>query len=300
MHGRYTSRRTVDPVHTTITERPCAEWPVLIKHHHEGYITWADYLANEARLAANRTNAGARPPREGGALRQGIIYCGSCGKPMRTSYHTDTRPAYECSRADRLTTPACRSVAAATVDDAVAGVLLDALTPGQVAHRQTQPVPAVEMVHQLGLVTPATELAGQLNAAGMVTGNGRPFDAKAVQWIRHACHIPQSGAYRGQAAMGASWQARHVVSLNGHSTDCRSDGRLLGILASFTVGISSQMSRRGPMCAVRWRKLKLGSRGCTQEAQLDLTRNDGSHRTIQTPIQSVGRTLYAYLETVVR
>jgi DNA invertase Pin-like site-specific DNA recombinase len=135
VHGRYTSRRTVDPggtVHTTITERPRAEWPVLIKDHHEGYITWADYLANEARLAANRTNAGARPPREGSALCQGIIYCGSCGKPMRTSYHTDARPSYECARADRLTTPTCRSVAAATVDDAVASALLDALTPEQV------------------------------------------------------------------------------------------------------------------------------------------------------------------------
>ena len=107
---------------------------MLIKDHHEGYLTWADYLASEARLAANRTNAGARPPREGSALCQGIIACGSCGKPMRTNYHTDQRPAYECSsRADRLTTPTCRSVAAATVDDAVAGVLLDALTPEQVA-----------------------------------------------------------------------------------------------------------------------------------------------------------------------
>ena len=135
VHGRYTSRRTVDPggtVHTTITERPRAEWPVLIKDHHEGYISWADYLANEARLAANHTAAGARPPREGSALCQGIIYCGSCGKPMRTSYHTCARPSYECARTDRLTTPACRSVAAATVDDAVAGALLDALTPEQV------------------------------------------------------------------------------------------------------------------------------------------------------------------------
>jgi len=135
--GRYASRRTVDPsgtVHTTITERPRAEWPVLIKDHHEGYITWADYLANEAKLAANHTAAGARPPREGIALCQGIIACGSCGKPMMTNYHTDQRPAYECSsRRDRLTTPSCRSVAAACVDAAVAGALLDALTPGQVA-----------------------------------------------------------------------------------------------------------------------------------------------------------------------
>jgi excisionase family DNA binding protein len=137
VHGRYSSRRTVEPdgtVHTGLVERPRTEWPVLIKDHHEGYITWAGYLANEARLAANRTNAGARPPRDGSALCQGIITCGSCGKPMRTSYHTGQRPACECSsRAGRLTTPTCRSVAAATVDDAVAGVVLDALAPEQVA-----------------------------------------------------------------------------------------------------------------------------------------------------------------------
>jgi excisionase family DNA binding protein len=135
--GRYASRRTVDPsgtVHTAMAERPRAEWPVLIKDHHEGYITWADYLTGEARLAANHTAAGARPPREGTALCQGIIGCGSCGKPVMTNYHTGQRPAYECSsRRDQLTTPSCRSVAAACVDAAVAGALLDALTPGQVA-----------------------------------------------------------------------------------------------------------------------------------------------------------------------
>ncbi len=94
---------------------------MLIHDHHEGYLGWGDYLANEAKLAANRTNAGARPPREGSALCQGIITCGSCGKPMRTNYHTDQRPSYECSRrADGLTTPTCRSIAAPTVDNAVA------------------------------------------------------------------------------------------------------------------------------------------------------------------------------------
>jgi DNA invertase Pin-like site-specific DNA recombinase len=351
VHGRYCSRRTVEPdgtVRTGLAERPRAEWPVLIKDHHEGYITWAGYLANEARLAANRTNAGARPPREGSALCQGIIFCGSCGKPMRTNYHAGQRPSYECSsRADRLTTPTCRSVAAATVDDAVARVLLDALTPEQVAlalatadevagrHQRVsraaelaveraryeadraerafhqvepenrlvarslegrwenrlaalaeaeqaleaaqdalpplpsraeleklaadlprlwhapatshkdrkrllrtliadvallpepdqgkvrigirwhtgatdeltaaRPLPpgpakrsppaAVEMVRQLGPGTPAAELAEQLNAAGLTTGHGRPFDVKAVQWIRHAYHIPAPDPY---------------------------------------------------------------------------------------------------------
>lgn len=137
VHGRYTSHRRIQAdgtVHTGLIERPRREWPVLINDHHSGYIDWAQFLANEARLAANRTNTGARPPREGSALCQGIIACGSCGKPMRTNYHSDQRPAYECSsRADRLTTATCRSVAAATVDDAVTTRLLDALTPQEVA-----------------------------------------------------------------------------------------------------------------------------------------------------------------------
>ncbi len=137
VHGRYASHRRVEPdgtVHSGLIERPRTEWPVLLTEHHEGYLSWADYLANEVKLAANRTNTGARPPREGSALCQGIILCGSCGKPMRTNYHSDQRPSYECSsRADRLTTPTCRSVVAATVDDAVAATLLDVLTPGQIA-----------------------------------------------------------------------------------------------------------------------------------------------------------------------
>ena len=178
VHGRYTSRRSVDPdgmVHAALVERPRAEWPVLIKDHHEGYIGWADYLANEARLSANRTNAGARPPREGSALCQGIIACGGCGKPMRTNYHTDQRPSYECSsRADRLTTPTCRSVAAATVDDAVAATLLAALTPEQVGLALSAADQVADRHHR---VSRAAELAAERAR----------FDADRAERAFHAC-----------------------------------------------------------------------------------------------------------------
>ena len=293
---------------------------------------------------------------------QGIITCGSCGKPMRANYHTDQRPAYECSsRADRLTTPTCRSVAAATVDAAVAAALLDALTPGQVAlalsaagqvtdrHQRVSraaelaveraryeadraersfhqvepenrlvastlearwesrlaalaeaeqsleaardllpPLPsraeleklaadlpalwhapttsskdrkrllrtlvadvtllpepdpgkarigirwhtgatdeltvaraihpgtakrspsrAVEMIRDLGPVTPTAELAEKLNAAGLTTGHGRPFDVKAVQWIRHAYKIPAPAPY-GSGEISVTEAARRL------------------------------------------------------------------------------------------
>ena len=136
--GRYHCRRVVSPdgvVSTKIVELPRDEWPVVIHDHHPGYIGWDDYLANGARLAANLTNAGARPPREGHALCQGIIGCGSCGRPMTTRYHRNGHAAYECSasRADQMATATCRSITAATVDDAVAERLLDALNPDEVA-----------------------------------------------------------------------------------------------------------------------------------------------------------------------
>jgi excisionase family DNA binding protein len=50
------------------------------------------------------------------------------------------------------------------------------------------------MIRRLGPVTPTADLAAQLNAAGLTTGDGRPFDVKAVQWIRHACKIPAPAA----------------------------------------------------------------------------------------------------------
>jgi hypothetical protein len=136
--GRYHSTRVVSPdgsVRTKIVELSREDWPVLIHGHHGGYITWEDYLANQARVAANLTHAGARPPREGEALCQGIIACGSCGRPMSTRYHWNGQAAYECParRVDQMATPTCRSITAATVDDAVAEALLEALNPTEVA-----------------------------------------------------------------------------------------------------------------------------------------------------------------------
>src|SRR2546423_7954400 len=137
VHGRYTTKRRVQPdgsVKSTITLLPRSDWAVLIHEHHDGFINWTDHLAIEAKLATNRTNAGARPPREGVALCQGILACGSCGRPMSTRYHRNGHPAYECtSPLDLDNTPTCRSIAAATIDDAVVARLLKALTPNEVS-----------------------------------------------------------------------------------------------------------------------------------------------------------------------
>lgn len=134
--GRYRSRRAVRPdgtITTTVTELPRSEWLVLIHDHHPGYISWEQYLANEQRLAANDTRGGQRPAREGGALCQGIVRCGSCGRSMCTRYQREAG-YYECthSRADHIATPGCRSVKTAVVDELVARRLLEALAPAEI------------------------------------------------------------------------------------------------------------------------------------------------------------------------
>jgi DNA invertase Pin-like site-specific DNA recombinase len=136
--GRYRSRRLVaadGSVHETTREQPRSEWAVLIQAHHAGYISWEQYLLNQQRLAANTTRSGARPPREGAALCQGILHCGSCGRAMSTNYRLNGRADYECahSRADHVATAACRVVNAATVDQVVAIRLLQVLGPDEVA-----------------------------------------------------------------------------------------------------------------------------------------------------------------------
>ena len=63
------------------------------------------------------------------------------------------------------------------------------------------------------------ELAGQLNAAGLTTGHGRPFDVKAVQWIRHAYHIPAPAptppARSASPRPPAGWAAAPASSTTG-------------------------------------------------------------------------------------
>ena len=51
------------------------------------------------------------------------------------------------------------------------------------------PPPAVELVRRLGSQCDEVEIATSLNAAGLLTGKGRPFDAAAVRWIRYAYGI---------------------------------------------------------------------------------------------------------------
>jgi excisionase family DNA binding protein len=136
VYGRHRVVHRVDPdgtVRAGVRTVERAEWLVLVQDHHEGYITWASYLDNEARLAANHTRGHARPPREGEALCQGIIHCGVCGQRMSTQYKAGKSCMYTClGTADYHHRSGCRAIAARTVDPVVEHAFLAAVAPEQI------------------------------------------------------------------------------------------------------------------------------------------------------------------------
>lgn len=112
------------------------EWPIVLHDTHPGYTTWERFLRNQQHLDDNRTfraedRRGAI--REGGALLQGIVLCGQCGRRMGVRYLPDgATPSYECNELHvRRAEPMCQVIRGDGVDAAVAGVLLEAMQPAQ-------------------------------------------------------------------------------------------------------------------------------------------------------------------------
>jgi DNA invertase Pin-like site-specific DNA recombinase len=199
VYGRAHSRRVVDPdgtVRTKVTHVPREKWPVVIYDHHEAYVSWDDYLANQARLSANLTQAGARPPREGHALCQGIIYCGSCGHRMSTHYRDSGFAYYECSsRTDQMHTPTCRSITSDTVDNAVAERLLDALNPQ-------------EMALALAAADEVADRRHRRNRAAELAVERARYEASRAERAFHACEPDNRLVARN---LESRWEARLVA-----------------------------------------------------------------------------------------
>ena len=84
--GAFTYGRHRDVTRPGSCLAPCChreEWISFIPGAHPGYVTLEQYDANRARLTASAAAHGrdraAGPPREGPALLQGIIVCGTAG-----------------------------------------------------------------------------------------------------------------------------------------------------------------------------------------------------------------------------
>lgn len=64
--------------------KPAGTWEVMIKDHHEAYISWEEYERNQKQLALNNYGraGGVKSGRGGKALLSGIMTCGRCGRRL--------------------------------------------------------------------------------------------------------------------------------------------------------------------------------------------------------------------------
>jgi DNA invertase Pin-like site-specific DNA recombinase len=136
VYGRVRTRLLPDGKHST-TKVPRSEWQFVIPDVYVGYITWAQFEANQKRLADNALGFGAArkggPPREGPALLQGRVLCGICGERMSIHYsmaYQQVVPTYVCQEASvRRAEKVCQSVPGRAVDQAISDLLLDLMQP---------------------------------------------------------------------------------------------------------------------------------------------------------------------------
>lgn len=113
-----------------------ADWPILLRDAHPGYITWAQFLRNQQQLDDNRT---FRPEerrgavREGSAWLQGIVLCGRCGRGMSVRYPANGQICYyACNQLhSQFARKTCQSIRGNEVNAAVASTFLEAMQPAQ-------------------------------------------------------------------------------------------------------------------------------------------------------------------------
>lgn len=131
------ARRSPKTGKAKVRVRSLEEWPVCIQEHHESYIIWEEYLANQQQLKQNNylpTTPGAA--REGAALLQGLVWCGYCGAKMGVNSYSASdrrRPSYICSHAySEGAAHTCQSMTSKPIDDLVVSLFLEALAPAQI------------------------------------------------------------------------------------------------------------------------------------------------------------------------
>jgi hypothetical protein len=113
-----------------------ANWPTLLRDHHPGSISWSQFRRNQEQLTDNRTfdrDQHRGVVREGGALLQGIVGCGVCGRRMTVRSMPDgLRPMYVCAQVHKdFAGKTCQFLRGDGIDAAVAQLLFEAMEPAQ-------------------------------------------------------------------------------------------------------------------------------------------------------------------------
>lgn len=106
--------------------KPIEEWTVVLRDHHPGYITWAEYLAIRQKLAENaHMNPWSKKAGRGGrGLLTGLMRCRRCGHRIQTSYTGEGRAHYKCPGAGRQDGGSCLGFSGAHVEEAISREVL--------------------------------------------------------------------------------------------------------------------------------------------------------------------------------
>ena len=129
-YGRYGYEKHVSPdgrIKTKTIRKDLKDCEVVIKNHHQGYITFEEYQENINKLEGNRTNIAENMlptfAREGLALLQGLLICKECGRKVSVRYkgNNGRYPLYECNKKkqDGISTKSCLNVQANLVDKVI-------------------------------------------------------------------------------------------------------------------------------------------------------------------------------------
>jgi excisionase family DNA binding protein len=134
--GRTGSRARFDGRHKVITHgvaRRQEEWGVLIRDHHDGYISWEEYDRNQKIIAGNANMKGtmvAGSVRKGGGLLVGLLRCGHCGRKLKVLHHARRDTRYICNaEMDYASDKKCITFSNMRVDAAVSAEVLRAISP---------------------------------------------------------------------------------------------------------------------------------------------------------------------------
>ena len=104
VYGRQETRVSIvdgRPIKTSGHPLPMENWKVKILDHHDNYISWDEFIANQQQLQQNATKRGPAVKgavKRGPALLAGLLRCQKCGRKFDVKYkgvHSNT-PRYVC------------------------------------------------------------------------------------------------------------------------------------------------------------------------------------------------------------
>jgi len=136
-YGRTGSKVRLEAGRKVITRdirRQQADWDVLIRDHHEGYISWEEYERNQRIINGNATRKGEIVPgsvRNGGGLLVGLLRCGHCGRKLRVHSGPKGTVRYECNdaRINHGARTSCIAFGNLRIDAAVSEEVLRVIAP---------------------------------------------------------------------------------------------------------------------------------------------------------------------------